>query len=97
MDDETRRWTAWGLAAVVVAASIGMAGVALIIGSLAADAMVGNQSGVGPTLIFATVVAILATVTGLTIREILNRLFHHPHARDRSAGGLSPKQHGTAS
>jgi hypothetical protein len=50
-----------------------MAGVALIVGSLAADAFIGDRGGVHSTLVVATVVGLLTTAAGLAIRRILIR------------------------
>ena len=49
-----------------------MAGVALIIGALAANVILGqDRGGMGPTLVVATVVALMSTATGLAVRHIL--------------------------
>jgi hypothetical protein len=68
--------------------------VALIIGSLAAEAIVGNRGGLAPTLVVASVVAILTAVTGLTIRGVVARLSHplpaNHHVEDLPTGGVAP-------
>jgi hypothetical protein len=73
MDEETRRPTAQGLAVAVVGGSIGVAGVALIVGSLAADTFIGDRGGVGSTLVVTTVVVFITTVAGLAVRRVLVR------------------------
>src|SRR5215207_2912153 len=74
MDNETRRHTAQGLAVIVVGGSLGVAGVALIVGALAANAILGeDRGGMGSTLVVATVVTVLTTAAGLTMRHILAR------------------------
>jgi hypothetical protein len=74
MDGETRRLTAQGLAVILVGGSIGIAGVALIVGAIVARAIIGEgRGGMSSTLVVATVVAVLTTATGLAIRHTFTR------------------------
>jgi hypothetical protein len=87
MDEEKRRLTAQGLAVIVGGGSLGIGGVALIIGAIAANAIGQDRGGIGSTLVVASVVAVLTTASGLAIRRILTAESADRRLDDGQVGG----------